>query len=43
MAGRCTEIKVKRLRQKAVDREERASVIERAKPIRGPRGQTVSN
>jgi hypothetical protein len=43
MAGRCTEMKVKRLRQKAVDREEWASVIKEATSFRGQRGQAVSN
>jgi hypothetical protein len=34
---------VKRWRQKAVDREERASVIKEAKAVRGPYSQTVIN
>jgi hypothetical protein len=43
MAGRYREMKVKRLQQKAVDREEWASVIKQAKAVRGPWGQAVSN
>jgi hypothetical protein len=36
------EMKVKRWRQKAVDREEWASVIREAKDLRGPQSQEVS-
>jgi hypothetical protein len=36
------EVKVKRWRQTAVDREEWASVIREAKPLRGPQSQGVS-
>jgi hypothetical protein len=34
--------KIKRWRKKAVDREERASVIMEAKALRGPESQEVS-
>ena len=36
-------MKVKRWRQKAVDREEWASVSKETKALRGPYGQGVSN
>jgi hypothetical protein len=36
------EMKVKIWRQKAVDREEWASVVKEAKAVRGPRSQGVS-
>ena len=36
------EMKVKRWRQKAVDRKEWASVIKEAKALRGPYGQGVN-
>jgi hypothetical protein len=36
------EVKVKRWRQKAVDREEWASVIDETKAVRGPCSQGVS-
>jgi hypothetical protein len=37
------EMKVKRRRRKAVDREEWASVIKEVESVRGPWGQAVSN
>jgi len=36
------EMKVKRWRQKTVDREERASVSKETKALRGPYGQGVN-
>ena len=36
-------MKVKRWRQKAVNREERESVIKEAKAVRGPYGKVVSS